>query len=75
LRQRSTTNKRNREKELVERQQEKVAKRNLRKLDRQNRAEAGVDGDPDIAGIKPGPQKLDPLLFGTDWVSDKPSGD
>lgn len=65
MRPRSTVGKRLRERDKVERQREKMEKRKLRKQDREARA-ANADGDedPDIAGIEPGPQELDPELFG-----------
>ncbi len=53
---RPSQKKRARELGLQERQREKAARRSQRKLERERRG-AGVEGeDPDIAGIRPGPQ-------------------
>jgi hypothetical protein len=41
-----------------------MEKRKSRKADRQTRDPEAGDEDPDIAGIEPGPQALDPELFG-----------
>jgi len=62
LRARPSIAKRAREKDRAERQRDKAEKKALQK----DRAVATqVDGeDPDIAWITPGPQKLDPELFG-----------
>lgn len=60
LKPRSTTGKRIRERERVEHQQEKLEKRKLRKLNRENQPAAENGEDPDLIGIKPGPQ---PQLF------------
>ena len=57
----TTFNKRNREKQRQERQQEKESRRRQRREDRENRVPgAASDVDPDIAGIVPGPQPVDP---------------
>lgn len=62
---RQTAGKRIREKDRAEKQQLKAERKKLRKLDRDSRSDDFADGeDPDIAGIEPGPQKLDPVLFG-----------
>jgi len=53
---RPTAAKREREKALIERRQQKVARRQDAKVRKTN--EPQVDGDPDIAHIKPGPQPL-----------------
>jgi hypothetical protein len=54
---RPTAAKREREKALIERRQQKAARRQDNKIKKQNDASVG-DGDPDIAHIKPGPQPL-----------------
>jgi hypothetical protein len=54
---RPTAAKREREKALIERRQQKAARRQDNKVKKQNDA-PDVDGDPDIAHIKPGPQPL-----------------
>jgi hypothetical protein len=58
---RPTSNKRAREKAQIERNQEKQKRRMER---RERKATAGPKGigdeDPDIAGIRPGPQPRDP---------------
>lgn len=60
----------------MERQQQKLEKRKLRKQDRLTRPESGDDEeDPDIAGIEPGPQKLDPVLFGLLHLDDPVQND
>lgn len=52
---RPTAAKREREKALIERRQQKAARRvDAKARKAENKAE--VDGDPDIAHIKPGPQ-------------------
>ncbi len=53
------SNKRQKEQARAERQREKQARREQRKLEKQERAprDPGTE-DPDIAGIKPGPQPL-----------------
>jgi hypothetical protein len=50
--------KRQKEKNRIEKRQEKLAKRVQRKEDRANRPRAEGEDDPDIAGIVPGPQPL-----------------
>ncbi len=52
---RPTAAKREREKALIERRQQKAARRQDTKL-RKSEEKAEVDGDPDIAHIKLGPQ-------------------
>jgi hypothetical protein len=54
---RPTAAKREREKALIERRQQKAARRQDNKVKKQNDV-PDVDGDPDIAHIKPGPQPL-----------------
>lgn len=57
--------KRSREQARAERKKEKAEKRELRKDQKLANASSGSSGeDPDIADIQPGPQKLDPELFG-----------
>jgi len=51
-------NKRLKEKARQEKQQDKAAKRNQRKLERTQREPTTPGEDPDIAGIIPGPQPL-----------------
>ncbi len=50
--------KRQKEKNRIEKRQEKQAKRVQRKEDRANRPRTEGEEDPDIAGIVPGPQPL-----------------
>jgi hypothetical protein len=64
MRARPSITKRAREKERAERKRDKAEKREVRKEERSTRPENDSDEDPDIAGIKPGPQPLDPDLFG-----------
>jgi hypothetical protein len=53
----ATQAKRNRERSKQERNQEKQEKRSLRKEQKKERDKLIEDGqDPDLAGIKPGPQ-------------------
>jgi hypothetical protein len=54
---RPTAAKREREKALIERRQQKAARRQDAKTRKQTPG-SDVDGDPDIAHIKPGPQPL-----------------
>lgn len=76
MRPRATIGKRTREKDRVERNQLKMEKRATRKADRKDRAEMSSDEeDPDIAGIVPGPQKLDPDLFGLRTPDEPISGE
>jgi hypothetical protein len=53
---RPTQNKRARERARQERQTEKAARRAEVKQRKANSPSSGGDGDPDIAGIVPGPQ-------------------
>jgi hypothetical protein len=55
---RPSINKRNRENAQRERQQEKAARRAQRAEEKLNKPEVADGEDPDIAGIKPGPQPL-----------------
>ena len=50
--------KRQKEKNRIEKRQQKEAKRLQRKEERANRPTPAGDEDPDIAGIVPGPQPL-----------------
>jgi hypothetical protein len=54
---RPTAAKREREKALIERRQQKAARRQDAKVQKKPNESDG-DGDPDIAHIKPGPQPL-----------------
>ena len=54
---RPTAAKREREKALIERRQQKAARRQDNKVNKKT-TDNDVDGDPDIAHIKPGPQPL-----------------
>ena len=62
MRARPSIAKRAREKDRAERQQDKAEKKALLKEGAVVETAAGED--PDIAWITPGPQKLDPELFG-----------
>lgn len=55
---RPTAAKREREKTLNERRQQKAARRQDVKLRKATESPRGVGEDPDIAGIVPGPQPL-----------------
>ena len=57
-----TFKKREKERARQERQREKAAKRLQRKADRANAPEGAPGEDPDLAGIVPGPQPVDPDL-------------
>jgi hypothetical protein len=50
--------KRQKEKNRIEKRQEKDAKRAQRKEERANRPRPDGEEDPDIAGIVPGPQPI-----------------
>ena len=50
--------KRQKEKNRIEKPQEKEARRKERKEERANRPRPAGEEDPDIAGIVPGPQPL-----------------
>jgi IS4 transposase len=63
---RPTAAKREREKALIERRQQKAARRQDNKNKKPSDVSAG-DGDPDIAHIKPGPQPL------ADWQIEEES--
>lgn len=54
----TTFEKRRRERAKIEKRQEKQKKRELRKLEKENTIPGLEYGDPDIAGIIPGPQPL-----------------
>lgn len=51
-------NKRLKEKARQEKQQDKAAKRQQRKIERNQRTPGNPDEDPDLAGIVPGPQPI-----------------
>lgn len=53
---RATFAKRERERALQQHREEKAAKKQQRKTDKQDRPDLGPEQDPDIAGIVPGPQ-------------------
>ncbi len=53
---RPSVNKRNREQARREKQQDKAAKRAERAREKESRPGAADGEDPDLAGIKPGPQ-------------------
>jgi hypothetical protein len=76
LKSRPTFTKRNRERAREEKRKLKEEKREIRKEESAARAaEAGDEEDPDIAGIVPGPQKLDPELFGLpDEIEERSGG-
>lgn len=59
-----------REKDRAERKLEKAEKRDKRREDRVAKGDDDSSEDPDIAGITPGPQKLDPELFGAESLTD-----
>lgn len=62
---RPTFTKRARERARDEKRKIKAEKAQARKEESAQRAvELGEEDDPDIAGIVPGPQPLDPELFG-----------
>ena len=56
-----SVNKRQKERQRQERQREKVAKRQDRQKDKAARPEGPAGEDPDIAGIIPGPQPVEPI--------------
>ena len=56
----ASVNKRNKEKQRQERQREKESRRKERREQRDNVAPAEPGVDPDIAGIVPGPQPIEP---------------
>ncbi len=62
--------KRQRERARSERKKLKAEKREQRKDERLTRPEDETEEDPDIAGIKPGPQPLDPELFGSEYLNE-----
>lgn len=65
---RPTITKRLRERAKEDKRKQKAARRDERREEGNEKAEASDDGeDPDIAGIVPGPQALDPELFGEDY--------
>ena len=53
---RATHQKRGREKAKQAKRQEKLDRRNVRKTEKENAPAAETDEDPDLAGIRPGPQ-------------------
>ncbi|HVW29575.1 MAG TPA: hypothetical protein VHC69_29630 [Polyangiaceae bacterium] len=56
----ASLNKRNKEKQRQERQREKQSRRQERREQRDNRVPTEPGMDPDIAGIVPGPQPVEP---------------
>jgi len=65
LRARPSITKRAREVSRAEQKKDKAEKRAQRREEKASQASLTSAGeDPDIAGIKPGPQRLDPELFG-----------
>lgn len=65
MKSRPTFSKRNRERAREEKRKLKAERREIRKEQSAAKAANVPEGeDPDIAGIIPGPQKLDPELFG-----------
>lgn len=56
---RTTTTKRQRERAKREKKEQKAERRARRAEQRRDRSE-NVDGDPDLAGIVPGPQPIEP---------------
>ncbi|MCH2108246.1 MAG: hypothetical protein MK135_02870 [Polyangiaceae bacterium] len=69
---RATSPKRTRDAETAERKKLKAEKRELRKDEKEERS-SDEDEDPDLAGIVPGPQKLDPELYGEEYHSEEES--
>ncbi len=61
---RPSITKRTRERDRAERKLDKAQRREQRKEERAKTGPRDDETDPDIAWIKPGPQKLDPELFG-----------
>jgi hypothetical protein len=57
-----TIEKRNKEKARQDRRREKEIKRQQRRDDKGNKPAIKPGEDPDIAGIVPGPQPIDPTL-------------
>ena len=55
---RPTFQKREKEKARIQKQKDKESRRLESKERKQNAAASAIDGDPDIAGIRPGPQPL-----------------
>ncbi len=75
MRARPSIAKRSREKDRAERKRDKADRREARKAERLTRdSSTEAEEDPDIAGIVPGPQALDPELFGSDYFEDGGSG-
>jgi hypothetical protein len=54
---RATREKRTREKALQEKRREKLDRRLLRKMEKDNNPRPSPGEDPDLAGIVPGPQR------------------
>jgi hypothetical protein len=68
LKARPTITKRLRERAKEDKKRVKAARRDERREGDAEKTDAPDDGeDPDIAGIVPGPQALDPELFGKDY--------
>jgi hypothetical protein len=71
LKSRPSFAKRSREQQRAERQKEKAERREVRKTEKLARPASDEPGvDPVIAGIVPGPQLLDPDLFGATSLTD-----
>jgi hypothetical protein len=70
LKARPSVAKRNREKERSRRKEDKAERRGKRREERLSRGPDDSPEDPDIAGIVPGPQKLDPELFGAESLTE-----
>jgi hypothetical protein len=70
LRARPSITKRARENERAERKLDKAQRRERRKEERAKTGTREDDVDPDIAWITPGPQELDPELFGNSPKAD-----
>lgn len=66
---RPTITKRLRERAKEDKKRVKAARRDERREEGGEKTEGAADDgeDPDIAGIVPGPQALDPELFGADY--------
>lgn len=62
--------KRQKERARSEKKRMKAEKREFRKDVKDSRDESEDGEDPDIAGIVPGPQPLDPELFGAESLVD-----
>jgi hypothetical protein len=54
----ATMTKRERERARQQKRVEKAAKKDQRRKEKVDKPDAGVEADPDIAGIVPGPQPI-----------------